>query len=154
MYGSVDAENSGWYKFVATTAGDLSAGSLYCAVFNQTSPVGGATATSAFNITWLPMGATSDAAAMTYVGGANGVNANQVTFSDIFNVDLPTSATSGARPCGGCARKHTCRRARTSALSTQRRLLTPPAATSAARASSEKPARKAANAAATGGSSQ
>ena len=96
VYGGVDADNAGWYKYVANTAGDLSAGTLSCAVFNQTSPAGGAPSGAAFNIAWVSMGATSDAAAMSYVGGANGVNANQITFSDIFNVDVPTSSTSGA----------------------------------------------------------
>ena len=100
VYGSVDNDNSGWYKFVANTAGDLTSGNLYCAVFNQTSPVGGAPSSAAFTISWVNMGATSDAAAMTYVGGANGNNAAQLTFSDIFNVDLPTSATSGACNAG------------------------------------------------------
>ena len=96
VYGAVDGDNSGWFKFVANTAGDLSAGTLSCAVMTQTSPVGGAPSSAAFNVSWISMGATSDTNAMTWVGGANGNNTNQVTFSDIFNVDLPTSATSGA----------------------------------------------------------
>lgn len=100
VYGSVDAENSGWYKFVANTAGDLSAGTLSCAVFNQTSAVGSSAASSTFTISWTSMGATSDAAAMGYVGGANGNAATQLTFSDIFSVDVPTSATSGACNAG------------------------------------------------------
>ena len=95
VYGAVDGDNSGWFKFVANTAGDLSAGTLSCAVFNQTSPAGGAPSSAAFKISWISMGATSDTAAMTYVSGANGNNANQLTFSDIFSVDLP-NATSGA----------------------------------------------------------
>ena len=100
-YGSVDDNNAGWFKFVANTAGDLSAGTLSCALFTQTAPTaGGAASGLTFNINWISMGATSDSAAMGFVGGANGNNANQVTFSDIFNVDLPTSATSGACNAG------------------------------------------------------
>ena len=95
VYGSVDDNNSGWYKFVANTAGDLTSGTLSCALFTQTSPAGGAAASSAFTISWVSMGATSDAAAMSYLG-PKGNNANQLTFSDIFLVGLPTSATSGA----------------------------------------------------------
>lgn len=96
VYGAVDDNNAGWYKFVANTAGDLSAGTLSCAVMTQTSPAGGAPSGAAFNISWISMGATSDSAAMGYVGGANGNPATQVTFSDIFNVDVPTNTTSGA----------------------------------------------------------
>ena len=98
--GAVDDTNAGWYKFVANTAGDLSTGTLSCAAMTQTSPVGGAPSGAAFNISWISMGATSDTAAMTYVGGANGNNANQLTFSDIFSVDVPTSPTSGACNAG------------------------------------------------------
>jgi hypothetical protein len=100
VYGSVDAENSGWYKFVANTAGDLTSGTLSCAVFTQTTPAGGSAASSAFTIAWTSMGATSDTAAMGYLAGANGNAATQLTFSDIFSVDLPTSATSGACNAG------------------------------------------------------
>ena len=95
VYSGVDSDNAGFFKFVANTAGDLSAGTLSCAAFNQTSPAGGPTSGIQFTMSWISMGATSDSAAMGFVGGANGVNANQVTFSDIFNVDVPTSATSG-----------------------------------------------------------
>jgi secreted PhoX family phosphatase len=99
VYGSVDDNNAAFYKFVANTPGDLSAGTLSCAVFTQTSPVGGAASSAAFNIGWISMGATSNSAALNYLNGAgtaNGVNAQQLTFSDIFNIDLPTSSTSGA----------------------------------------------------------
>ena len=100
VYGAVDDNNAGWYKFVANTAGDLSAGTLSCAAMTQTTPAGGAPSGAAFNISWISMGATSDTAAITYVGGANGNNANQLTFSDIFSVDVPTSPTSGACNAG------------------------------------------------------
>ncbi len=52
VYQSDDGTNGVFYKFVADTAGDLSAGTLYAAKWNQTSSVGGGTA----NITWVDLG--------------------------------------------------------------------------------------------------
>jgi secreted PhoX family phosphatase len=94
VYSTPDATNGGFYKFIANTQGDLSSGALYCAMFTQTSAVNSVGGN--FNISWILMSNTSDAFLLNAVNGtANGVSA-ALSFDDIFNVDLPTSATSGA----------------------------------------------------------
>ena len=57
VYLSNDNKNGLFYKFVADTAKDLSAGTLYAAKWNQTSAVNGATA----DITWISLGHATDA---------------------------------------------------------------------------------------------
>jgi hypothetical protein len=95
VYNTPDANNGGFYKYITNTQGDLSSGALYCAAFTQTSPVNSVGGT--FTISWILMANTSDAFILNAVNGtANGVAATQLTFDDIFNSDLPTSATSGA----------------------------------------------------------
>jgi hypothetical protein len=98
VYEAADAGNGGFWRFVATTAGDLSAGALYCAAFTQTTP--NTTAGGAFTISWINMGTTSDATVLGWVNGTANGQTTQITFDDIFTVDLPTSATSGVCNAG------------------------------------------------------
>ena len=74
-YISDDGLNTGLYRFVADKEGDLSAGQLYAAKWQQTSADGAGAA----NITWVDLGHGTDAeiAAAQKFG---------VTFSDIFDV--------------------------------------------------------------------
>jgi hypothetical protein len=94
-YGGVDASNGAFYKMVANTAGDLSGGSLYCARMSAQSG-----ATTSFDVNWVSMASTTDAAVLALVNTTLGDATVQVTFDDIFLTALPTSNVSGACPTG------------------------------------------------------
>jgi hypothetical protein len=101
VYPAADRGNGLFTKFVANTAGDLSAGVMSCAAFTQTSPVNSvglaaAVAGGSFNIKWVTMSATNDATILAAVNGTTNGVAAQLTFDDIFISDLPTSNVSGA----------------------------------------------------------
>jgi hypothetical protein len=87
-----DGTNVGFFKYVATNAGDLSAGILSCAQMTRTSSSNG----GSFNITWIPMtsSAVSDASIATFIAAPAGPGGK---FSDIFNVAQPTN---GVCPSG------------------------------------------------------
>lgn len=55
-YMSDDGTSVVFYKFVADTAGDLSAGTLFAAKMTQTAPAGAEAATTAFDIEWVELG--------------------------------------------------------------------------------------------------
>ena len=67
--------------FVADKAGDLSAGTVYTAKWNQTSDQDGGRA----NLTWIKLGQSTDAEIKAL--------AEKTKFSDIFNAVAPTSGT-------------------------------------------------------------
>ena len=96
VYETTDSSSGGFYKYVATTAGDLSAGVLSCALFNQTTPVNSPNG-GAFTLSWIPMtsGPLTDATVLNWANGTQNGGQSQITFDDIFVIDLPTSATSG-----------------------------------------------------------
>ncbi len=71
--------------FVADKAADLSAGTLYTAIWNQTSDQGGGSA----NLTWIRLGHGTNAEI--------GALANSLTFSDIFDAVAPVE---GQCPAG------------------------------------------------------
>lgn len=80
--------------FVADTAKDLSAGTLYAAKWNQLSPVG--TNGGKANLTWIRLGHTTNADIKAAVDAG-------VKFSDLFDVDT----TGGVTPVAGFTRiKH------------------------------------------------
>ena len=83
VYMTDDGTNVGFYMFIADTAGDLSAGTLYAAKWNQTSADG----VGAANLTWVSLGHTTDSAISDYVHGTNGKTA--ATFTDIFTAVDP-----------------------------------------------------------------
>jgi hypothetical protein len=91
-YLAADISGGGFWKFVATTAGDLSAGVLSCAAVTQTSSANG----GAFTVNWISMGTTNDATILNAVNGTANGGASQITFDDIFIIDLPTGNTTGA----------------------------------------------------------
>lgn len=74
-YISDDGTNVGLFRYVADTAGDLSAGQLYAAKWVQTSDEGAGTA----DIEWIDLGHADDAT----IGAA--INAG-TTFADLFDV--------------------------------------------------------------------
>lgn len=70
-----DGSNVGMFMYVADKAGDLTAGTLYAAKWNQTSPAGATDGGSA-NLTWYKLGHATDAQVKGW--------ADQYTFGDIF----------------------------------------------------------------------
>lgn len=87
-YISDDGSNDGFYKFVADTAGDLSAGTLYAAKFAQTDATGG----GKFNLSWIDLGHADYATIRAEV-------AKRPLFGDLFNTADP-DATTSACPTG------------------------------------------------------
>lgn len=88
LYLTDDGTNGGLYMFVADTAADLSAGTLYAAKWNQTSSAGLGEAT----ITWVNLGHATDADIKTVV-------AAKKSFSDIFDTETPNT-TDGTCSAG------------------------------------------------------
>jgi len=88
MYMTDDGTNVGFYMYIADTAGDLSAGTLYAMKWNQTSAEG----QGAADITWVELGHATDDEIEAYVDGDN-----TVTFADIFDTATPAS---GVCPSG------------------------------------------------------
>ena len=97
-YLAADMSSGGFWKHVATTPGDLSSGIIYCATMTQTSATNG----GAFTIAWtaLTSAAVSDATALGWVNGTANGGAAQLTFDDIFTIDLPTGNVTGACNAG------------------------------------------------------
>ena len=92
VYAASDKTNGPFNKFVATTAGDLSTGTLYCAAVTQTSSAN----YGSFTVNWVSMGATSDTQAAAWLGAtASATVAAGLSFDDIFITDTPTSNVSG-----------------------------------------------------------
>lgn len=95
VYLTDDGTNDAFYMFVATTAGDLSAGDLYAARWFQTSPNGEPDGTA--DIDWIKLGptATNDEVRALIDAGT--------TFSEIFESETPAldgtcpNAASGFR---------------------------------------------------------
>ncbi len=77
-YISDDGTNVGLFRFVADTEEDLSAGTLYVAVWNQTGAANGGTA----DIDWISLGHATDAEIRAYLD-------NNTTFADIFDAVPP-----------------------------------------------------------------
>jgi secreted PhoX family phosphatase len=92
-YISDDGSYVGLFRFVADTAGDLSAGTLYAAKWTQTGTTNGGTAT----LTWIDLGHATDAEIKTAIDAGT-------TFADIF--DRATPAADGTCPAGMTFSKH------------------------------------------------
>ena len=80
-----DGTNVGFYMYVADTAQDLSAGTLYAAKWIQTSALNGGAA----DLIWIKLGHSTDAALKTIV-------AAEPKFSDIFTTGTVTSDSCDA----------------------------------------------------------
>ncbi|WP_295802880.1 alkaline phosphatase PhoX [uncultured Microbulbifer sp.] len=96
VYMTDDGTNVGFYMFIADTAGDLSAGTVYAAKWNQTSGEG----LGAADLEWVSLGHANDDEINVAVHGGDGVPA--VTFDDIFAVDgegCVETATNGNSEC-------------------------------------------------------
>ncbi|WP_288131865.1 alkaline phosphatase PhoX [Microbulbifer sp.] len=96
VYMTDDGTNVGLYMFIADTAGDLTAGTVYAAKWNQTSGEGLGSA----DLEWISLGHASNDEIDAAVHGGDGQPA--VTFDDIFDVDAEgcvETATNGNTEC-------------------------------------------------------
>lgn len=71
VYTTDDGSNKAFYKFVATTAGDLSAGTLYAAKLTQDATSDPAKA--GFNIEWIELGNSNNTQIKTWINSYNGI---------------------------------------------------------------------------------
>ena len=84
VYMSDDGTNVGFFMYVADTAKDLSAGTLYAAKWNQTSEIG--VGAGEADITWVNLGHATDAQTRAFLDADNNVETNDaLKFSDIFD---------------------------------------------------------------------
>ena len=71
VYTTDDGSNKAFYKFVATTAGDLSAGTLYAAKLTQDATSDPAKA--GFDIEWVELGSSNNTQIKTWINLYNGI---------------------------------------------------------------------------------
>jgi len=71
VYTTDDGSNKAFYKFVATTAGDLSEGTLYAAKLTQDATSDPAKA--GFNIEWIELGKSNNTQIKTWINSYNGI---------------------------------------------------------------------------------
>jgi secreted PhoX family phosphatase len=90
VYMTDDGTDVGFFMFLADTAGDLSAGTMYAAKWEQTSGDNGGAA----QISWVNMGHATDGEISDYVHGTNGQT--ELAFTDIFDVDGTGCSTVSA----------------------------------------------------------
>jgi len=91
VYEADDGTNVGFYRYEATTAGDLTGGTLYAAKWNQTSAKGGSAGEAAADISCIELGTATDAEIKALIDGG-------ITFADIF--DSATAAADGTCATG------------------------------------------------------
>jgi len=85
VYISDDGTNVGFFMFVADTAGDLSAGTLYAAKWHQSADVNGGAA----DLEWIGLGHANQAEIKAAIDA-------QTVFSDLFDTADPVSGTCPA----------------------------------------------------------
>jgi secreted PhoX family phosphatase len=83
VYGTDDGTNVGLFMYVADTASDLSAGSLYAMKWHQTTPAGESDLVDA-DLSWIKLGHASDAEIDALI-------ADGIQFSDIFATVEPAA---------------------------------------------------------------
>ncbi|MBF6057601.1 MULTISPECIES: PhoX family protein [Thiomicrorhabdus] len=96
VYLSDDGTNVGLFMFIADTAKDLSAGTLYAAKWNQTADndIGGEA-----ELTWINLGHTDNASIKSLLDPDNDITtADGITFANVFSAETPVS---GACPTAG-----------------------------------------------------
>jgi secreted PhoX family phosphatase len=71
VYTTDDGSNKAFYKFVATTAGDLSEGTLYAAKLTQDATSDPAKA--GFDIKWIELGSSNNSEIKTWINSYNGI---------------------------------------------------------------------------------
>ena len=89
VYISDDGTNVGLFRFEADLAGDLSAGTLYAATYEETDTTG----MGAANLSWVNLGHATNAEVKKYLG-FNADGSIKTTFNDIFEVGNTDKAGS------------------------------------------------------------
>lgn len=92
VYLSDDGSNVVFFKFVADTAGDLSAGTLYAAQVTQDAGVTDS-AEAGFDVTWIPLASGNDAAIETQIATFDGTT-NYITDAEIVTAATDADATN------------------------------------------------------------
>lgn len=72
VYITDDGTNKGFYKFIASTAGDLSAGTLYAAKVHQ--DASSDTAKTGFDLTWIVLGSSNNTEIETWINSYDGID--------------------------------------------------------------------------------
>lgn len=98
VYLTDDGSNKGFYKFVATTAGDLSAGTLYAAKVEQDATTDPEKA--GFDISWIELGTASNADIAGWIADYDGIDetdyvadsTNYITDADVDAYAAGTAA--------------------------------------------------------------
>lgn len=72
VYTTDDGSNKAFYKFIATTAGDLSAGTLYAAKLTQDATSDPAKA--GFDIEWIELGSSNNTQIKSWINSYNGIS--------------------------------------------------------------------------------
>jgi secreted PhoX family phosphatase len=98
VYLTDDGSNKGFYKFVADTAGDLSAGTLYAAKVTQDATKD--TAKAGFDIEWIALAHATNAEVKAWIDAYNGINeTNYVSGSTNYISDADVTAwANGTAP--------------------------------------------------------
>lgn len=97
VYLTDDVTNGGLFMFVADTAGDLSAGSLYAMRVYQLTP----NSTFKAEISWVNLGHATDAEVKALLHPAN--NGAHITFNQIFDSEDVTDPTLATASCAAPA---------------------------------------------------
>ncbi len=80
VYTTDDGTNKAFYKFIATTAGDLSAGTLYAAKLTQ--DANNDPAKSGFDIKWIELGTSNNTQIKTWINSYNGISESDFVEGD------------------------------------------------------------------------
>jgi len=96
VYTTDDGTNKAFYKFVATTAGDLSEGTLYAAKLTQDATNNPAKA--GFDIEWVKLGSSNNTQIKTWINSYNGITETDYVegqTSYINQTEIDAWATNG-----------------------------------------------------------
>lgn len=96
VYTTDDGSNKGFYKFIANTAGDLSAGTLYAAKLTQDASSDPAKA--GFDIEWIKLGTSNNTQIKTWINSYNGISESDFvegSTSYITQTEIDNWATNG-----------------------------------------------------------
>ena len=96
VYTTDDGTNKAFYKFVATTAGDLSAGTLYAAKLTQDATSDPAKA--GFDIEWIELGSSNNTQIKTWINSYNGITETDYVEGEtsyITQAEIDDWATNG-----------------------------------------------------------
>ncbi|WP_051361789.1 PhoX family protein [Solimonas soli] len=89
VYETDDGSNVGFFRYVATTAGQLTGGTLYAAKWTQTGTKPATSPLAAADISWVELGTATDAEVETLIDAGT-------KFTDIFEVGTVTAGACAA----------------------------------------------------------